>query len=133
MGRRAPIVRPSKFLVSSKTKEITRETWKRLGGRQNMLEKLKIPDWWGAAPPPTGLGVGGCDGEVGVGRPYGSPRKPDLSSKALAEPAGALGWDNAYSLHPVDRFVLSSYYRPGLGAGCWRHSHSSGREGKINT
>lgn len=59
MGRRVPIVRSSEFLVNSKTKEVTRETWKRLGERQNMLEKMRIPDWWGCCPSPNRTGGGG--------------------------------------------------------------------------
>ena len=76
---------PSKaawFLVKSKTKRIARQTWERLGERQNMLEKLEGPRLVKVRSPPQWDGGWGHDLRAGLvvsqeGRPRSqSPTAP---------------------------------------------------------
>lgn len=95
------------FLVKSKAKGITRQTWKRLGKKQDMLGKLEGPRLVGVLLFPQ------WNWDVGVqpwGRPHGGPRKPDPGSKASASPqAKALPWGMAFI---QSTYLLSTYYAP---------------------
>lgn len=101
-----------------------------------MLEKLEGPRLEGNTAL-SSVGLRGEDMALGQASRWQGLRpglqglcltpKP-LGLHSAAEPVGILGWDNGHSLHPVYRYLPSTYYGPGL---CWRHS--SGRDGKINT